>query len=53
MDKEEEHRQNVENIRTHADRDIFDLRRKLDRIDLSYEEKIEKIHGDHEKEKGT
>lgn len=51
-DKEVEHKQNIETFRTNADCDIFELRRKLDRIDLTYQDKIEKLQKDHEQEKG-
>ncbi|CAH1400689.1 unnamed protein product [Nezara viridula] len=37
-------------IQTNADREIFDLRRKMDKLDMSYQEKIEKIQEQHEKE---
>lgn len=39
-------------MQTNSDRDIFDLRRKLDKIDISYQEKIEKLQSSHDREKG-
>lgn len=51
-DKEVEHKENIETLRTNTDRDIFELRRKLDRIDITYQDKIEKLQKDHEEEKG-
>ncbi|XP_054262298.1 myosin-10 isoform X2 [Macrosteles quadrilineatus] len=51
LDEEEEHKNKIENIRTSADCDIFELRRKLDRIDISYQDKIEKLQNEHEAEK--
>jgi hypothetical protein len=42
----------LEKAQTNADRDIFDLRRKLDKIDLSYQEQMEKLTEKYEKEIG-
>lgn len=40
----------LEKAQTNADRDIFDLRRKLDKIDLSYQDQMEKLTEKYEKE---
>lgn len=42
----------LEKAQTNADRDIFDLRRKLDKIDLSYQDQLEKLTEKYEKEIG-
>lgn len=42
----------LEKAQTNADRDIFDLRRKLDKIDLSYQDQMEKLTEKYEKEIG-
>jgi len=42
----------LEKAQTNADRDIFDLRRKLDKIDLSYQDRMEKLTEKYEKEIG-
>lgn len=38
---------------TNADRDIFDLRRKVDKIHMSYSEQIEKLEDTHTQEIGN
>ncbi|PSN47607.1 hypothetical protein C0J52_04581 [Blattella germanica] len=48
--KETYYHQEMEKAQTNADRDIFDLRRKLDKIDLTYQEQMEKLNEKHEKE---
>ncbi|KDR07715.1 hypothetical protein L798_02631 [Zootermopsis nevadensis] len=40
----------LEKAQTNADQDIFNLRRKLDKIDLSYQEQMEKLTDKYEKE---
>ncbi|XP_023711917.1 protein FAM184A isoform X4 [Cryptotermes secundus] len=40
----------LEKAQTNADRDIFDLRRKLDKLDLSYQDQLEKLTEKYEKE---
>ncbi|XP_066903435.1 uncharacterized protein [Halyomorpha halys] len=47
---EDSKRNDFDKIQTNADREIFDLRRKMDKLDMSYQEKIEKIQEQHEKE---
>lgn len=42
----------LEKAQTNADRDIFDLRRKLDKLDLSYQDQLEKLTEKYEKEIG-
>lgn len=49
---EEAYEKELEKARTNADRDIFDLRRKLDKVDLSYQEQMEKLVDKHEKDIG-
>ena len=44
--------QELEKAQTNSDRDIFDLRRKLDKIDLTYQEQMENLNEKHEKEMG-
>lgn len=40
----------MESAQTHSDRDVLDLRRKMDKLDMQYQEKIEKLQEAHEKE---
>ncbi|XP_075222165.1 uncharacterized protein LOC142324914 isoform X9 [Lycorma delicatula] len=49
-EKEDEFKKELETAQTSSDRDIFELRRKLDKIDISYQEKIEKMQEKHDKE---
>lgn len=42
----------MEKIRTNADRDMIQLRRELDKTEMSYHEKLEKMSEKHEQEIG-
>lgn len=51
--KDGEHKRELEMAQTNADRDIFDLRRKVDKIHMSYSEQIEKLEEAHAQEIGN
>jgi len=42
----------VERLQTNTDRDIFELRRQLDKTDMAYQEQLEAMADKHEKEIG-
>ncbi|KAL1122604.1 hypothetical protein AAG570_002934 [Ranatra chinensis] len=46
--KEEIHKNAMENAQSKYDNDLLALRRKMDKLDMSYQEKIEKIQEGHE-----
>jgi hypothetical protein len=46
------HRQEVESAQTHSDQSMLELRRKFDKLDMSYQEQIEKAQERHEQEMG-
>ncbi|XP_014241082.1 protein FAM184A-like isoform X2 [Cimex lectularius] len=48
--KEGKHQMELQKAQTSADREALDMRRQLDKLDMSYQEKIEKLQEDHEKE---
>lgn len=50
--KEETYRTELLRLQTNSDRDMLELRRKLDKMDLSYQEKLEKKQEKHEQEIG-
>lgn len=51
-DKEDSYRKELLRLQTNSDRDMLELRRKLDKMDLSYQEQLEKEQEQHEKELG-
>lgn len=51
-DKEDSYRKELLRLQTNSDRDMLELRRKLDKMDLSYQEQLEKKQEQHEKELG-
>lgn len=46
------HRQEVESAQTHSDQNMLELRRKFDKLDMGYQEQIEKAQEKHEQEIG-
>lgn len=50
--KEAKHQTEVERLQTNADRDIMELRRELDKAEMGYHERIEKMLEDHEQQLG-
>lgn len=50
--KDEEYQKELERLQTKADRDILELRRSLDKTDMSYHNQIEKLTETHEREIG-
>ncbi|CAG0887193.1 unnamed protein product [Darwinula stevensoni] len=51
MEKESKWSKELQTIRATSDRDIWELRRKLQRLDEAHEEEVEKIREEHDKEK--
>ena len=51
--KEDSYRKELVRLQTHSDRDMLELRRKLDKMDLAYQEQLEKKQEQHEQEIGT
>lgn len=51
-EKEELYRKELLRLQTNSDRDMLELRRKLDKMDLSYQEQLEKKQELHEQEIG-
>ncbi len=52
-ENEESYRAELLRLQTNSDRDMLELRRKLDKMDLSYQEQLEKKQEKHEEEIGT
>ena len=52
LEKERLYREELVKLQTNSDRDMLELRRKLDRMDLRYQEQIEKKQEEHETEIG-
>lgn len=50
--KENKFQKEIERLQTNTDRDIMELRRELDKTDMSYHERVEKMLADHEAELG-
>ncbi|XP_046385448.1 protein FAM184A-like isoform X3 [Ischnura elegans] len=48
--KEGSWKRELEKAQINSDRDIFELRRKLDKLDMSYQDQIEILNGKHHKE---
>lgn len=51
-DKDEYYQKEFERIQGKADQDIIDLRRSLDKTDMTYNDQIEKLTENHEREVG-
>lgn len=51
-ESERTHRQEVESAQTHSDQSMLELRRKFDKLDMGYQEQIEKAQEKHEQEIG-
>lgn len=49
-DKDDNYQKQVEKVQTNTDRDILELRRVMDKIDMTHHEKFEKIVQEHEVE---
>lgn len=43
----------MERLQTNTDHDVMQMRRELDKLDMSYHEKIEKMTDGHEQEIGS
>lgn len=52
MEKDEYYREELVSQQTNTDRDIMELRRLMDKIDMSHHNKYEKVIQDHESEIG-
>lgn len=52
VEKDEYYREELVRQQTNTDRDIMELRRLMDKIDMSHHDKYEKLMLDHEQELG-